>query len=64
MSNVLKINNTKWRVNVIEDAETKELYIELPAEVLAQMGWDFGTELEWIEESNGAWLIKEQQQET
>lgn len=33
---------------VVEDPETGELVLELPVELLSQMGWDEGTLLEWM----------------
>jgi hypothetical protein len=42
---------------VLED-ENGELLIEIPDVLMNQMGWDFGTELEWIVE-DGKVLLKE-----
>lgn len=39
--------HTTWKIEVHEDGETKELFIELPPELLGQMGWDFGDTLVW-----------------
>lgn len=52
----VKVNN-KWKVQVLEDGKTKELYIEIPTDLLNQMGWDAGTDLEWFED-DGTWSIK------
>lgn len=43
---------------VVEDEETGELLIEIPAQIMNQMGWDYGTDLEWISEK-GAIYLKE-----
>ena len=51
--------------NVVEDAETGELLLEFPIELLNQMGWDEGTMLEWmIEEENVVLKEKENGRET
>lgn len=44
---------------VVED-EDGELAIQLPVEMLNQMGWDEGTLLEWIVEEEGkSYMLKE-----
>lgn len=52
----------KYITEVIEDELTGELLIEIPQRVLNQMGWDYGTELDWIVE-NGAVFLKEKKDE-
>ena len=48
-----------WTIEVQKDGKTEELFIELPPEALAQVGWDIGDELVW-EEMPGteAWSIR------
>lgn len=49
----------QWRVEVLEDGKTKELYVELPTELLNQMGWATGDTLEWMDNKDGiSWTIK------
>ena len=36
-----------WTVEVIKDGKTEELVIQLPLELLNQMGWDVGDDLLW-----------------
>ena len=44
---------------VVED-EDGELAIQLPIDMLNQMGWDEGTLLEWIVEEEGkSYMLKE-----
>lgn len=44
---------------VVED-EDGELAIQLPIDMLNQMGWDEGTLLEWIVEEEGkSYILKE-----
>ena len=47
MTIVKKISDTRWVIELEEDPETHELLLTFPAEALAQVGWDFGDELEW-----------------
>jgi hypothetical protein len=41
-----------WTVEVIKDGKTEELVIQLPTDLLNQMGWDFGDTLIW-EDTDG-----------
>lgn len=52
-----KIDNNNWVVTVQENGKDKELYIELPPEMLNQVGWDDGDTLLWEEVTDGAWQI-------
>ena len=47
---------THWTVTVEEDPVTKDLILPLPADMLAQVGWDIGDVVDWKEE-NGEWII-------
>ncbi len=40
---------TTWTVEVLKDGKTEELVIELPVDLLNQMGWDVGDDLLWEE---------------
>ena len=40
-----------WTVEVIKDGKTEELVIQLPIELLNQMGWDVGDDLLWKEDT-------------
>ena len=56
------IGTDKYIGEVVEDAETGELVIELPVDMLNQMGWDEGTLLEWmIDEETSNVVLKEKQ---
>lgn len=52
----------KYITEVVEDEVTGELLIEIPHAIMNQMGWDYGTELDWIVE-DGAVLLKEKKDE-
>jgi hypothetical protein len=42
-----KTNPTGWIIEIEEDPETHELVLPLPADALAQVGWDYGDTIEW-----------------
>lgn len=45
---VKKISDTCWEVQLEDDPDHPgELIMQLPEEVINQMGWDFGDELIW-----------------
>jgi hypothetical protein len=46
------------KTTVFEDPETGELCIYLPEDMLLHLGWDDGTELEWVEDANGIWSLQ------
>ena len=47
MSEFKKIGENSWEVTLEEDPVTHELIMPFPPDALAQVGWDFGDELEW-----------------
>ena len=53
-----KTGEHSWTVQIQEDGKTKELYLELPPEALAQVGWDIGDTLLWEELDNGNWSLR------
>ena len=44
-------------MEVQEDPDTKELYLELPQGMLDKMGWKQDDLLEWVENPDGTWMI-------
>ena len=40
-----------------------ELYIEIPEELIGQLGWNLETELEWVIEENKVYLKKKEKEE-
>lgn len=64
MSQVKKIRDNEWLIEVQEDGETKEMYIQLPLESLTQMGWDEGDTVLWEELPSGAWQITKKETES
>ena len=41
-----------YTTKVDMDYETGEYYIQLPNELIKQLGWNTGTDLEWVIEDN------------
>ena len=53
-----KTGEHSWTIQVQQDGKTKELFIELPPEALAQVGWDIGDDLIWEELDSHRWSLK------
>ncbi len=49
---------TSQKIYIQEDPDSGELFVELPDQLLKQLGWKEGDDLEWVEEQNGNWTIK------
>lgn len=47
-----------WTVTLEEDLKTGEIYLPLPIELITQLEWNEGTEVEWIDNKNGTWTLK------
>lgn len=45
-----------WIIDVKED-ENGDCFIELGYQILDQLDWKVGDELEWIDNHNGTWSI-------
>lgn len=54
----VKLDGNTWQVTVQEDSETKELFVELPPELLSQMGWVEDDVLEWIDQKDGSFILE------
>ena len=52
-----QVGKNQWVLEVKENQETKELYLDFPEEVFNQVGWDEGDTLLWEELDNGAWSV-------
>ena len=52
-----QVGKNQWVLEVKENQETKEVYIEFPEEALSQVGWDEGDTLLWEELDSGAWSV-------
>jgi hypothetical protein len=51
------LGNNRWVIEVKGDKNSDELYLELPPNVLNQMGWDPGDIIVWTEQDNGSFLL-------
>jgi len=58
------MSDTKHLLTVQQDGKTKELYIELPTDVLNSVGWDIGDTLIWEENFTGFLIKKKDNNET
>lgn len=56
-------NENSWIIEVQKDEESKELFIEIPPEALAQVGWDIGDDLIWEELHNGSYSIRKKNED-
>ncbi len=45
----------------VKETEDGELYIDLPDEIMEQMGWTEDTELVWAESEDGSWILKKKE---
>jgi len=54
MNNILEIK---------EDQDTGELYLQFTPDMLSQMGWHEGDMLEWINNGDGSYVIQKKGQD-
>ena len=47
----------KLVLEVQEDPETGELYLQFPDELIEQLGWALGDELTWTDNKDGSWTL-------
>jgi len=47
-----------WEVIIEEDPETGDAILPLPQEMLDQVGWNPGDNLNWIDREDGSWEIR------
>lgn len=48
-----------WTVILEEDPNTGEVILPLPDELLLELGWTEGTEIQWVDNKNGTFTLKE-----
>lgn len=53
----------KWVIDVQEDPESKDLFIELPQDALSQVGWDFGDTIQWDMQEDGTIVLTKKETE-
>jgi hypothetical protein len=59
----IKSKSNEGILEVREDPETGEAFIELPPRLLEQMGWKEGDVLEWQQRQDGTWFITKADEE-
>jgi hypothetical protein len=47
-----------WEVIIEEDPETGDAILPLPQEMLDEVGWMPGDNLNWIDRGDGSWEIR------
>ena len=47
-----------WEVIIEEDPETGDAILPLPQEMLDEVGWKSGDNLNWIDRGDGSWEIR------
>ncbi len=52
----------KTTLTVEYDEETGDHYLQFGNDVLAQLGWHIGDELQWIDNKDGSWTLTQQTQ--
>lgn len=50
--------NKTWSVYLETDPKTGDLILPLTDEMTANLGWEVGDTLEWIDNQDGTWSIK------
>lgn len=50
--------NYTYEVITQEDPETGDVILPLPPELLEQVGWKEGDEIEWVEGKDGSWILQ------
>ena len=48
----------KKTVNIVEDPETGELLLDLGTELCAELGWQVGDTVQWIDNQDGSWTLQ------
>lgn len=54
----------RWTVTLEEDPETGDLILPFTNEMLADVGWQEGDVLEWIDNKDGSWSLVKQSDKT
>ena len=47
-----------WEVIIEEDPETGDAILPLPQDMLDEVGWKSGDNLNWIDRGDGTWEIR------
>ncbi len=47
----------RYVLNVKEDAETGDLYLDLPDDLIEELGWEIGDNLTWKQKDDETWTL-------
>jgi len=47
-----------WTVIIEEDAETGDVILPFPQDMLDEVGWNPGDNLKWVDRGDGTWEIR------
>jgi len=50
----------KFTLTVELDPETGDHYLQFTDEMLSELGWQIGDQLEWIDNKDGSWILIKQ----
>lgn len=48
----------RWIIDLQRDPKTGELILPLSDEQLADLGWELGDTIEWIDNHDGTWTVQ------
>jgi hypothetical protein len=48
-------------ITLVEDPETGDLILPLDHEIFAEMGWQIGDVVEWIDNNDGSWTLRKKE---
>lgn len=49
---------TRWQLPVEEDADTGDMIVTFPPDLLSAMGWKEGDQLKWSKNDDDSWTLK------
>ena len=55
----MKTSGTKHYITCVQyDEKLDDMFIELPPEMLEELGWTVGTDVEWVDNKDGTFTLK------
>lgn len=52
--------NTQGNDVIVKEDSNGDLYIEIPSDLMNQVGWDFGDNIIWEELPDGNWSLRKE----
>ena len=59
-----QLSQNEWIVEVQENGQTKELFIEFPPGCIDQVGWDIGDTVVWDALPDGSFSLKKKEDDS